>query len=144
MPQQLAALDLFSGICGIGAALHGMVQTIMYCDCDEYVRKVMDRLMQQGKVTPAPVWPDVRTLGRAQLKGKQVDIIFSSWPCVGFSNMGNRKHFEEAGSSLFYETLRLIDITRPKAVFFENVPQVLSEMPEIRQQLVVKRKFQLR
>jgi hypothetical protein len=58
--------------------------------------------------------------------------------------MGNRQHFDEPGSSLFYETMRLIDIAKPKAVFFENVPQVMSEMPEIREQLVVKRKYELR
>ncbi|KAF6252668.1 S-adenosyl-L-methionine-dependent methyltransferase [Scenedesmus sp. NREL 46B-D3] len=142
--KPLVTLDLFSGIAGITHALQGIVAPAMYCDIDKYAHKVLARLMSKGLIPKAPVWDDVRTLGKAQLAGKQIDMIVSSWPCVGFSNMGKRAHFEEAGSSLFYETMRLVDIAKPKAIFFENVPQVMQELAEVREQLVVKRKFQLR
>ncbi|WIA10867.1 hypothetical protein OEZ85_011033 [Tetradesmus obliquus] len=141
----LTTLDLFSGIAGITHALQGLVAPAMYCDIDPYAHKVLARLMKHGLIPKAPVWHDVCTLGKEQLAAcPPIDMIISSWPCVGFSTMGKRQHFEEAGSALFYQTMRLVDITKPKAIFFENVPGVLHEMPEVRQQLVAKRKYQLR
>lgn len=140
----LVTLDLFTGIAGITQALQGLVAPAYYCDINAHSNKVLERLMSRGHIPKAPIWTDVRTLGKAQLAGKAIDMIISSWPCVGFSNMGKRQHFQEAGSSLFYETMRLLDLTKAKAVFFENVPQVLQELQEVREQLVVKRKFQLR
>jgi DNA (cytosine-5)-methyltransferase 1 len=142
----LRTLDLFTGIAGITHALQGIVTPVMYCDIDKYAHKVLAKLMAAGLIPKAPVWHDVCTLGKTQLTqaGGNIDLILSSWPCVGFSAMGKRQHFEEPGSGLFYETMRLLDLTKAKAVFFENVPQVMQELDEVRQQLVVKRKYQLR
>lgn len=142
--SKLTTLDLFSGIAGITHALQGIVEPALYCDIDTFSHKVLAKLMQRGLIPKAPVWHDVRTLGKAQLGDKAIDMIVSSWPCVGFSNMGKRQHFEEPGSGLFFQTMRLVDLTKPKAVFFENVPQVMHELDEVRQQLAVKRKYQLR
>lgn len=142
--RKLVTLDLFTGIAGITHALQGVVAPAYYCDIDKYAHKVLASLMSKRLIPTAPIWTDVRTLGKEQLEGKNIDLILSSWPCVGFSNMGKREHFQEAGSGLFYQTMRLIDLTKPKAIFFENVPQVLQEMDEVRKQLVIKRKYQLR
>lgn len=58
----------------------------------------------------------------------QVDIIMGGFPCQAFSIAGQRKGFddEKGRGVLFFEMLRLIKEKKPRAVFFENVKNLVS------------------
>lgn len=59
-----------------------------------------------------------------------VDIIFHSSPCQSFSCAGKGKGGDEGSgttSSLMWESLRLIETSKPKYVVWENVANVLSD-----------------
>ena len=57
-----------------------------------------------------------------------VDVIMGGFPCQAFSIAGKREGFddEKGRGTLFFEMLRLIKAKRPKAVFFENVKNLVS------------------
>ena len=59
-----------------------------------------------------------------------VDIIFHSSPCQSFSCAGKGEGGDEGSgttSSLMWESLRLIETSKPKYVVWENVANVLSD-----------------
>ena len=51
---------------------------------------------------------------------KSVDILCGGPPCQGFSTVGS-KNKKDKRNSLFWEFLRAVNETAPKAVIFENV-----------------------
>ena len=122
-PPTLKALDLFSGLGGIGMALRGIAQTTAYCEIEPYAVKMLENNMRAGRIDRAPVHSDVRALTAKDVKG--VDIIVAGFPCTGFSNAGHRQGFKNSGSSLFYEVVRLIELARPSLVFLENVSAIV-------------------
>lgn len=57
-----------------------------------------------------------------------VDVIMGGFPCQAFSIAGKREGFadERGRGVLFFEMLRLIKAKKPKAVFFENVKNLVT------------------
>jgi site-specific DNA-cytosine methylase len=53
-------------------------------------------------------------------------MIVGGFPCVGFSTMGLRHGFQNAGSGLFKEVLRLADVLACPLLLLENVPNLLN------------------
>lgn len=119
----MRCLDLFSGIGGMGRLLP--VETIMYCEWDDFPRAVLERRMQTGDLRRVPVHRDVRTL-----QAPDHDILIGGFPCQDISAAGKRLGFEGAKSSLYYEILRIVREKRPPLVFLENVSHILA-MPRV-------------
>lgn len=55
-----------------------------------------------------------------------IDIIVGGFPCQAFSIAGYRKGFEDDRGDLFFELLRIIEAKKPKAIFVENVKNMVS------------------
>lgn len=55
-----------------------------------------------------------------------IDIIVGGFPCQAFSIAGYRKGFEDERGDLFFELLRLIQAKKPRAIFIENVKNLVS------------------
>lgn len=121
----LNGLDLFSGIGGISLALRPWVRTIAYCENDRYCQAVLLSRQSMGELDRAPIWDDVRTLGRGVLSSVRIDIIFGGFPCQDISAAGKGAGIVAGErSSLFVEILRLTKEIRPAFVFLENVPAI--------------------
>lgn len=145
----LKTLDLFSGVGGITHALKGFADPLAYCDSFPEAQHVLLSLMKRGKLPQAPICPDVSELNmrwiRQNCKSTKVDMIVAGFPCVGFSSLGLYSGFENAQSGLFLHILRLVDETDCRALFLENVPNVLKiGMSQIVKELNEKRGFELR
>lgn len=54
------------------------------------------------------------------------DVVLAGFPCQPFSNAGSRRGTSDPRGTLFWETLRFIDSSKPKVVVFENVRGLLS------------------
>jgi DNA-cytosine methyltransferase len=50
-----------------------------------------------------------------------IDLLIGGSPCQGFSMMGKQLNFDDPRSVLFFEFLRLLEETKPKFFFLENV-----------------------
>lgn len=115
-------LDLFSGIGGISLALAPWVRTVAYCERDRYAQSVLLSRMRDGHLDRAPIWDDVTTLRGAMLP--PIDILFGGFPCTDISVAGRGLGLAGEHSGLYFEILRLLDETKPRFVFLENVPAI--------------------
>ena len=116
----LKHLDLFSGIGGFSLGLEsaGLVETVAFCDYDQYCQKVLKK-----NFPGVPVYGDVKELNHDKLKADgidQIDIITGGYPCQPFSVAG-RKKGEEDPRHVWPEMFRLIQELRPTWVIGENV-----------------------
>jgi DNA (cytosine-5)-methyltransferase 1 len=116
-------LDLFSGIGGISLALREWVTPTVYCENDRYAQGVLLSRMASGELPRAPIWDDVRTLGRDCLI-EPVDIIYGGFPCQDISAAGRGRGLAGERSGLFFEIVRLTSEIQPTFVFLENVPAI--------------------
>lgn len=116
----LKHLDLFSGIGGFSLGLEsaGLVETVAFCDFDDYCQKVLKK-----NFPSVPVYGDVKELNYDKLKADgidKIDIITGGYPCQPFSVAG-RKKGEEDPRHVWPEMFRLIKELRPTWVIGENV-----------------------
>lgn len=54
------------------------------------------------------------------------DVLVAGFPCQAFSSVGLKKGFEDPRGNLFFETTRIINSVHPKAIFFENVANIVK------------------
>lgn len=133
-------LDLFSGIGGLTLALKEWVRPVAYCESDPYCQAVLLSRMSKSDIGIAPIWEDVRSLQKTDLRYFEIDIIYGGFPCQDISVAGTGKGLEGERSGLFFEIIRLVGDLRPRFVFLENVPaittrgglRVISEFTAIR------------
>lgn len=55
-----------------------------------------------------------------------VDILCAGFPCQPFSIAGKRKGFLDYRSTVFYKLIELAEVSQPKVLFFENVPNMVT------------------
>lgn len=120
----LNGLDLFSGIGGITLALSEWVRPVAYCEIDIYAAGVLFSRMLDGSIPIAPIFPDITKLTKDFLPC--IDIIYGGFPCQDISNAGTRAGLAGERSGLFFEIVRLLDECRPKFLFLENVPGIIT------------------
>lgn len=57
---------------------------------------------------------------------KQIDVLIGGPPCQPFSIVGKRRGHNDERSDLLFDFVRLATELRPKALFFENVPNLAT------------------
>lgn len=147
--NHLASLDLFSGIGGITHALKGFCTPVGYCDWEAASISVLEANMKRKLLPKAPVCNDVRSLNASWFKAHgvkphDVDIVVGGFPCVGFSPMGSRQGVENAETGLFFEIMRILDLTGSPYVFLENVPNLLTLGMDVVSRELSRRGYELR
>lgn len=72
---------------------------------------------------------DIRKLDKKSLEdllqGQAIDMVIGGPPCQGFSTIG-KGDVKDDRNSLFEEFVRIVKITSPKIVIFENVTGILA------------------
>lgn len=63
---------------------------------------------------------------KALLKGKKVDMVVGGPPCQGFSTVG-RGEVEDDRNQLFKQFVRIVKLTQPKVILFENVTGLVAK-----------------
>lgn len=126
--SRLKFVDLFAGIGGFYQAF-----TSKNCECvfssewDEYAKKTY---YQNYGVIP---FGDIRKINEQDIPDH--DILCAGFPCQPFSiagvskkkSLGRSTGFDdEIQGTLFFDVARIIKCKRPKAVFLENVKNLLS------------------
>jgi len=52
------------------------------------------------------------------------DVLFAGFPCQAFSIIGDRRGFQDARGTLFFDIARILKAKRPRAFVLENVKQL--------------------
>lgn len=115
--------DMFAGIGGFRSGLEaiGGFECIGYCEIDKYAKQVYEAMYDTGGEL---YFEDARKIIPEQLP--HIDLITGGFPCQSFSIAGQRKGFEDTRGTLFFEIARIASVKRPKYLFLENVPGLLS------------------
>lgn len=114
-------IDLFAGIGGFRKALESL-------DCKCVFSSEIDNDARQTYLTNYGDLPsgDITLEETKALIPKDVDIVCAGFPCQAFSIAGLRMGFEDTRGTLFFDVAEIINTHRPKAVFLENVKNLLS------------------
>ncbi len=116
-------LDLFSGIGGfhLGLKMAGFkFDKVFYSEIDDYANKVYAK-----NFPDAVPLGDITKINPAYLVSK-IDIITGGFPCQDISVAGKQKGITGERSSLFHEIIRLCSVLRPRIMFLENVPNLIT------------------
>ncbi len=70
------------------------------------------------------VTDDINNLNMSEIPDH--DVLLAGFPCQAFSIAGYRKGFDDERGELFFSVLKIIKAKRPKAVFLENVKNLVS------------------
>ncbi|MGN0477076.1 MAG: DNA (cytosine-5-)-methyltransferase [Ruminococcus sp.] len=116
-------LDMFAGIGGFRSGLEkiGGFECIGYCEIDKYAKQSYEAMYDaKGEL----YFNDARKINPKELP--DIDLIAGGFPCQSFSIAGRRKGFEDTRGTLFFEIARIASAKKPKYLFLENVPGLLS------------------
>ena len=118
-------LDLFAGIGGfrLGMERAGH-ECIGFCEIDKFARASYKAIHD---TTEEIELHDITTVSDKLIQSiGHIDVICGGFPCQAFSIAGDRRGFEDARGTLFFEIARFASILRPRYIFLENVKGLLS------------------
>ena len=67
---------------------------------------------------------DIRTVPASEIP--EIDVLTGGFPCQSFSTAGKQKGFEDDRGDLFFQVARVVEATKPKVIFLENVANLLE------------------
>lgn len=119
-------LALFAGAGGgiLGGHLLGW-RTVCAVEYDPYARSVLLARQRDGCLPRFPIWDDVRTFNGHPWCG-HVDVVSGGFPCQDISAAGRGAGIDGARSGLWREMARIVGEVRPRFVWVENSPLLVS------------------
>jgi DNA (cytosine-5)-methyltransferase 1 len=119
-------LELFAGAGGgiLGSQMLGH-RTVCAVEYDAYARSVLLARQADGTFSPFPVWDDVRTFDGLPWRGI-VDVVSGGFPCQDISVAGKGAGIDGERSGLWREMARVVSEVRPRFVFVENSPALVT------------------
>jgi DNA (cytosine-5)-methyltransferase 1 len=124
--QSLNELALFAGAGGgiLGGHLLGW-KTVCAVEWEQYPASVLCARQNDGLLPPFPIWDDVQTFDGFAWRGL-VDVVSGGFPCQDISAAGKGAGIEGERSGMWKHMARVIHEVRPKFVFVENSPMLVS------------------
>ena len=119
-------LALFAGAGGgiLGGKLLGW-RTVCAVERDAYAASVLVARQNEGLLPAFPIWDDVRTFDGRPWRGI-VDVVSGGFPCQDISVAGGGAGIEGKRSGLWSEMARIVGEVRPRFVFVENSPALIT------------------
>lgn len=126
--EKITVLELFSGI---GAFSKGLkranveFEIVGFSDNQEYANEAFSAIHNVDKKLSLG---DVRGIDGAKFEG--VDLITHGSPCQSLTRGGRNEGADEGSgtrSSLMWETVRIVEESKPKYIIWEQVPDVKSK-----------------
>lgn len=115
--NHLRCIDLFCGIGGFRYAAESFgLECVFSSDIDEHCQQAYEANFGERP------FGDITKIDAADIPNH--DILLGGFPCQPFSIIGERKGFNDARGTLFFNVARIIEAKRPKAFVLENVKQL--------------------
>lgn len=116
-------IDLFAGIGGIRRAFEKTMhfKNLLSAEIDTHACKTYEHLFGTSP------YADVTSPSfHERVKTYKIDVLLAGFPCQAFSIAGQKRGFEEARGTLFFEVAKILDATKPKAFLLENVEGLIT------------------
>jgi DNA (cytosine-5)-methyltransferase 1 len=119
-------LALFAGAGGgiLGGHLLGW-RTVCAVEWEPYPASVLAARQNDGLLPAFPIWDDVRTFDGRPWRGV-VDVVSGGFPCQDISVAGKGAGIDGARSGMWAHMARIVGEVRPRFVFVENSPALLT------------------
>ena len=119
-------LALFAGAGGgiLGGHLLGW-RTVCAVEWEPYPASVLCARQNDGLLPPFPIWDDVQTFDGKPWKGI-VDVVSGGFPCQDISAAGKGAGIDGERSGMWSHMARVVSEVRPKYVFVENSPMLVT------------------
>lgn len=119
-------LALFAGAGGgiLGGKLLGW-RTVCAVEREPYAASVLAQRQNDGLLAPFPIWDDVCTFDGKSWRGI-VDVVSGGFPCQDISVAGKGAGIDGERSGLWKEMARIVGEVRPRFVFVENSPALVT------------------
>lgn len=117
-------IDLCAGIGGIrrGFEMTGECENVLSAEIDEYAARTYEHLYHEN-----PRNDLTSDEFKKKVENTPYDILLAGFPCQAFSSAGLKLGFEDkTKGTIFFDIAEIIKKTRPKAIFLENVQNLLS------------------
>lgn len=123
-------IDLFSGCGGFS---HGLEMAGHKCLLGVDHDKFAVESFSENHPSAVGVCMDIHKLTKTKLEKiidvGSVDMVVGGPPCQGFSTVG-KGNSDDLRNSLFKQFIRIVKITSPKIIIFENVTGILAKKNE--------------
>ena len=117
-------IDLCAGIGGIrrGFELTGAFQNVLSAEIDEFACKTYEHLFGENPKN------DLTSEDfKQKVVNTEYDVLLAGFPCQTFSIAGKKLGFRDATKgTIFFEIADIISRTNPRAIFLENVENLVS------------------
>lgn len=116
-------IDLCAGIGGIrrGFEMTGMFENVLSAEIDKYACMTYEHLYgdnPQNDLTSEEF--------KKKVEATEYDVLLAGFPCQSFSRQGNELGFDDKKRGvIFYHLANIIKRTNPKAIFLENVDNLV-------------------
>lgn len=119
-------LHLFAGAGGgiLGGIICGHT-CVCAVEIEPFCREILLQRQRDGMLPKFPIWDDIRTFDGRPWRGL-VDIVAGGFPCQDISGCGKGAGIDGERSGLWREMARVIGEVRPRFVFVENSPMLIS------------------
>lgn len=117
-------IDLCAGIGGIrrGFELTGRCRNVLSAEIDEQAARTYEHLFGDN-----PRNNLMSKRFREKLRDYNYDILLAGFPCQAFSSAGLQMGFKDKEKgNVFFGIAKIIEESRPKAIFLENVQNLIS------------------
>lgn len=119
----LRTIDLCAGIGGIrrGFELAGGYRNVLSAEIDPYACKTYECLYGENP------YNDITSKEfKFIVKRIEYDVLLAGFPCQTFSRAGLQEGFDDDDKGVIFDHIsKIIEITRPKAIFLENVDNLV-------------------
>ena len=119
-------LALFAGAGGgiLGGKLLGW-RTVCAVEWEPYPASVLCARQNDGLLPSFPIWDDVQTFDGKPWRGI-VDVVSGGFPCQDISAAGKGAGIDGERSRMWSHMARVVGEVRPRFVFVENSPMLVS------------------
>lgn len=117
-------IDLCAGIGGIrrGFELTGDFENVLSAEIDEYACKTYEHLFHDNPRNDLTSEEFKKLVSRTDY-----DVLLAGFPCQAFSIAGKKLGFrDKTKGTIFFDIADIISRTNPRAVFLENVENLVS------------------
>ena len=124
--SSLNELALFAGAGGgiLGGKLLGW-RTVCAVEWEAYPASVLCARQNDGILPPFPIWDDIQTFDGRPWAGI-VDVVSGGFPCQDISSQGKGDGLDGERSGMWKEMARVVGEVRPRYVFVENSPMLIT------------------
>ena len=122
--KEFKTIDLCAGIGGIrrGFEMTGHFRNVLAAENDSYAAKTYKHLFGDDPTNDLTSDDFLNKIIETDY-----DVLLAGFPCQAFSSVGKKLGFlDQTRGTIFFHIAKIISETKPKAIFLENVQNIIS------------------